>query len=95
MANKSARFDMSEWSAVLDNLAGPGRESLARRMLVSGGVVLRDEAKAQAPVGVAEEQLVRQYGGSLKPGSLQAAIYLAKSDKLTTRTVFTYVVSWN
>lgn len=90
-----ATFDTSEWDALFDRLVGPARESLARRMGVSGGQVLRDEAKAQAPEGIAEEKAVRQFGGSLRPGALKNAIYLVFSDDRSTSTVFTYSISWN
>lgn len=88
-------MDMSQWLTGLDNLGGPIRESLARRMAVSGGIVLRDEAKALAPKGVAEAQAIRQYGGSLNPGALENAMYLALNETMTTDTIFTYTISWN
>lgn len=87
--------DFSEWDKAFDKLAGPVKESLARRMGVSGGQVMRDEAKLQAPVGVAEEQAIRQYGGSIKPGALRDAIYLAYNDKLSNNVSYTYSISWN
>lgn len=93
MAN--LKSDFSEWNAVLDNLAGPARESLARRMAVSGGRIVRDEAKQLAPDGVAEAQAVQRFGGSKNPGALKAAIYTAFADKLSNAESFTYVVSWN
>jgi hypothetical protein len=90
-----ATFDTSQWDAVLAKLAGPAAESLARRMCVSGGVILRDEAKINAPQGVAEEQAIRQYGGSIRPGALKDAIYLAFRDGESSKTLFKYSVTWN
>jgi hypothetical protein len=64
-------------------------------MCVSGGVILRDEAKKNAPQGVAEEQAIRQYGGSIRPGALKDAIYLAYRDAESTHNLFKYSVTWN
>lgn len=75
-----AKFDVSGWTAALDRLIGPARESLARSMAVAGGQVLRDEAKARAPV---------------KSGALRDAIYLAFQDALSTPREIHYGVSWN
>jgi hypothetical protein len=89
-----ATFDSSEWDVIFAQLAGPVGESLARRMAVSGGVVLRDEAKLRAPLGTAEEHSMRPFGGSKRPGALKAAIYLAYSDASKPNEV-TYHISWN
>lgn len=96
MADKT-RFIATEWTAALDALKGPLRESLARRMLVSGGVVLRDEAEIRARVSFAKSEWNYNPSsrGSQAEGTLADAIYLAKNDKLTTGTTFTYSVSWN
>lgn len=91
----SVKADFSEWNAGLDRLAGPGRESLARRMGVAGGVVIRDEAKQLAPVGKVEEQAQKQYGGSITPGSLRDAMYLAFNQRMSNSKEFTYTVTWN
>lgn len=93
MADKA--FDGSEWDALFAQMEGPMKESLARRMGVAGGKLIRDEAKLRAPVGVAEEKAARQFGGSLKPGSLRDAIYLAYSNKRSFANAYTYTVSWN
>lgn len=87
--------DFSGWDAAFAKLLGPTREALARRMGVSGGQVLRDAAKGFAPTGVEEEQAIRQFGGSLNPGALEDAIYLAYNEKLSTSSKFTYSISWN
>lgn len=73
-------LDTSQWTAMLDQLVGPARKSLARSMAVAGGTVLRDEAKRLAPRA---------------SGKLSEAIYLAYRDKESTESVVTYRVSWN
>lgn len=75
-----ASLDFSGWDAGLKALAGPIKESLARRMCVTGGVELRDEAKRWVPV---------------KDGLLKRAIYLSQYDKQTSASQITYTVSWN
>lgn len=84
----SAKVDMSGVLAGLDKLAGPLRVSLARSMAVAGGKVIRDEAKLLAPVGTEE-------GGSIQPGALRDAIYLAFKDAKSTGANVTYSVTWN
>src|SRR5574337_933078 len=83
-----AKTDLSSVQAGLAKLAGPLRESLARSMAVAGGKVLRDEAKLLAPVGTEE-------GGSIHPGALRNAIYLAFKDSGSTGKNIRYSVSWN
>jgi hypothetical protein len=86
-------FDNSEWIRFFDNLKGPVAESLARRMLVSGGVLMRDEAKALAPESDGPYNPTSR--GSHSRGTLKGAIYLAKDDKKTSATNFSYKISWN
>lgn len=81
-------MDTSAWTSVLDKIGGPLRTKLARSMGVAGGTVLRDEAKLRAPVGTAE-------GGSITPGLLQSAIYLAFRDQASNEKVVVYSVTWN
>ncbi len=90
-------FNTLEWDAVLDRLAGPGRESLARRMGVSGGRVLRDEARARASVSYADTQFKYnpESRGSKGEGTLAEAIYVAFNDRLSDGIKFTYSISWN
>lgn len=83
-----AKLDTSGWDQGLAKLLGPLRESLARSMAVAGGKVLRDDAKARAPVGTAE-------GGSITPGLLQSSIYLAYREAQSVNGRFVYSVSWN
>lgn len=89
---KSASLQMEGWKTGLDKLGGPLKESLARRMLVEGGVVLRDEAILRAPLG--EAPYNPESRGSQQPGTLKATIYLARDTKLTTQQSFTYAISW-
>lgn len=85
MAN--SKLDVSGWLAGLEKLKSPQlRESLARSMGVAGGKVLRDEAKRWVPNGAES--------GSITPGLLESAIYLAHSDKSTPAQQI-YKVSWN
>lgn len=63
-------------------------ESLCRRMLVEGGVVLRDAAKANALVAQNKEGVERR-------GKIANAIYLARDTDNETQTYFIYKVSWN
>lgn len=79
-----ANVDFSDAVRGLDLLTDV-RHQLARSMAVAGGKVLRDEAKARAPVGE----------GSKRPGQLRDAIYLAYRDKASTDKAEVYAVSWN
>jgi len=83
-----AQVDMRGVLAGLDLLAGPIANHLARSMAVAGGQVLRDEAKLLVPVGTEE-------GGSIYPGALRDAIYLAYKDSGSTGKNIRYSVSWN
>jgi hypothetical protein len=75
-----AQIDLSGWEHALQQLGGPAKESLARSMAVAGGKVLRDEAKARAPVD---------------SGRLRASIYLAYKTDRSTGDRQIYSVSWN
>jgi hypothetical protein len=83
-----AKFNASGWDAAFAKIKG-SRESLARRMGVSGGVLLRDEAKAIAPI--AEPAMA----GDHPPGTYRDSIYLAFDSDRSTATEFAYKVSWN
>ncbi|MEV8518669.1 HK97 gp10 family phage protein [Dyella marensis] len=83
-----AKFDTSGWERGLQQLLGPARISLARTMAVAGGRVLRDEAKVLAPVGTLEE-------GSIYPGALRDAIYVAYKPARSIDSAQVYSVSWN
>jgi hypothetical protein len=89
MTGKTTKLDDSEWTKALDLLGGEAKESLARRMVVEGGVLVRDEARLIA----ASRKPNRVW--SAPRGLLASAVYLAKNDKLSTEDVFTYSVSWN
>lgn len=74
-------LDAREWDAALARLTDPKlRESLARSMAVAGGKVLRDEAKARAPVD---------------SGKLKSSLYLAHREGESTPERQVYRVSWN
>lgn len=88
--------DISDLLKGLDGLVGL-KESLARRMGVSAGIVVRDEAKENAPIG---DPFQMGYGadwktGSTEPGALKESIYLAYNEKQTTKDRVVYSVSWN
>lgn len=94
MVKLGAKIDLRSAVSGLDQLNGALRESLARRMAVSGGQILRDEAKARVPntfTGAHNDSS----RGSQAPGTLRDAIYLAYNDRRSTQTMFTYSVSWN
>lgn len=82
MAEAGITFDFEEAFKRLDGLAAIAKEHLPRSMLVAAGKVVRDEAKARAPV---------------KDGTLREAIYLAFSENRSYPEAgqFTYSVTWN
>jgi hypothetical protein len=88
-----AKTDLSQWDAVFTGLQGPIKESLARRMLVEGGVLLRDVAKANAPVS--DGPYNPSSRGSHHAGTYQDSLYLAKDTDNTTATNIFYKVTWN
>ena len=90
-----AKVDFSPWDRALDLLTGPMKVSLARSMAVAGGKVLRDEAKARAPVGGDMSVTARLPGESATPGRLRSAIYLAYKPAQSTDNLQVYSVSWN
>jgi hypothetical protein len=87
------KLDMSEWDRVFTALDGPVKESLARRMLVEGGVLLRDKAKELAPRS--DGPYTPSSRGSHASGTLASAIYLAQDTDETTPTKYVYKISWN
>ena len=76
----SMKLDASGWEDGLRALTGPVKESLARRMLVSGGTHMRDHAKMLA---------------AKKSGLLAASIYLVFDAKASTKSNYVYGISWN
>lgn len=88
-------LEFGEVKKALDNLAGPGKESLGRRMSLAATRVIRDEAILRVPVGKEEAKAHAQFGGSWSPGLLKSAIYNAFNQKASTASEFTYSVSWN
>ena len=82
------KLDASEWDKAFSALGGPVKESLARRMLVEGGVLLRDAAKGNARMAANKE-------GVETRGLLAAAIYLVYEKEAETSSSYTYKISWN
>lgn len=76
----SGDVDVSGVLSALQALAGDQMVSLARSMGVAGGQVLRDEAKARAPV---------------ETGKLRDALYLAFKDGKSSEARVIYSVTWN
>jgi len=74
-----SRVDLSGAFLGLDKLAGMAN-SVARSMGVAAGQLVRNEAKARAPVD---------------DGTLRDAIYLAYRDGESTDSVVVYSVTWN
>lgn len=87
------KLDMSAWTQALAALKGPVKESLARRMLVSGGVLLRDKAKAQCVRS--DPPYNPNSRGSHSPGTLANSLYLAYAPERSTDVLFSYKISWN
>lgn len=89
--------DISDLMAGLDGL-DKMKESLARRMGVSAGVIVRDEAKENVITG----DRGPAYQADWKTGSsvnqdhvLADALYLAYNEKLSVGGKVVYSVSWN
>lgn len=89
--------DVSGWIKAFDGMDDK-KESLARRMGVSGGKVIEDAARANVPEGDRGEA----YRADWKTGSsesqqytLRDAIYLAFRDNESGPTQVVYAVSWN
>ena len=91
------KFDMQGWDRTFVALDGPVKESLARRMLVEGGVFLRDKAKAAAPKSDGPYRAYTGHGSrrSQASGTLASSIYLAKDTDASTPTKYVYKISWN
>ena len=89
-------FQTEGWKGAFAALRGPAKESLARRMLVSGAIVLRDEARANALISQAKSEWNYNDAsrGSQVAGNLSENIYYAFDDRGSTSTMFTYKVSW-
>lgn len=83
-----AKLDMTGAVAMLDRLGGPAKESLGRRMGVSGGVLLRDAAKAKALVAQNKQ-------GKARRGVLAGSVYLAYDKILSKPDFVSYKIAWN
>lgn len=96
MGKFQVKADMSSAMAGLQKL-GDLKESLARRMGVSGGVVLRDEAKKNAAERdrYSVTNPLAASRGSTVAGTLANAVYLAFDTDLSSETQVVYKVSWN
>jgi hypothetical protein len=92
MAKLTAKFDLSQVFKGLDKLSAKGY-SLGRRMGVSGIKVMKEEARANAPISSPPYNPISR--GSQAPETLKNAIYGAFSDARSTPTLITYSVSWN
>lgn len=82
-------LDLSGWKAKFQQLGGPGIESVARRMGVAGGRLLRDQAKSIASAA-------KTGGGRTKvPQRVIDSIYVAYDKRGSGSNVYTYNVTWN
>ncbi len=76
------KFDAGAALSGLDKLSGEMKTHLARSMAVAGGKIVRDEAKARAPVYVpgqgrnGKPQRINKKSAQT-PGALRDSIYLA------------------
>lgn len=87
------KLDMSGIMHGLDQLNGPIKESLGRRMLVEAGVELRDEAKRWVPTSVGPYNPNSR--GSHEAGTLRNAMYLAYDKEESNENFIKYNVSWS
>lgn len=97
MGKFQMKADMSSALEGLSKLAGPIKESLARRMAVSGGITLRDEAArnaAQRDIWSITNPLATSRGSTVA-GTLAKAVYLAHDTELSNDKQVVYKVSWN
>lgn len=89
MLKLKASLDTDLLKNAVAKLDGDFKVSLARRMGVTGGRVLRDEAIRRVPVG-------RKENGSRNPGLLKSAMYVAYNKEMSILAhKQIYVVSWN
>lgn len=86
---KGSTVDVSSVIAGFKKL-GEIKESLGRAMGSEMGIAVRDEALVRVPVGTFE-------GGSITPGLLKSAIYVAYDDRQTVLNPdsYRYTISWN
>ena len=82
------KLDASGLDKAFAAMGGPIKESLARRMLVSGGVLLRDAAAGAARLAANKE-------GKDTRGVLAAAMRLVHTPEEENDYTFVYKVSWN
>lgn len=85
-----ASFEHGGWDGLFDMLETTGKESLARRMGVAGGRVIRDAAAVNA----SEIPPKAEYGAPRR-GVLAKAMYVAYDKRNTNRHEYSYNVSWN
>ncbi|HEX8586171.1 MAG TPA: hypothetical protein VF680_17395 [Allosphingosinicella sp.] len=83
-----ATVDAGNLQAAMLALGTKAKESLARRMLVEGGVLLRNAAQVRAAVSRNKENEPAR-------GVVAKAIYLAQNERETKNDIFTYSISWN
>lgn len=88
MADVKLTLDNKEVMHAFDGMLGPMKESLARRMLVSGGVMLRDAAKSNAAMSANKE-------GKEARGLIARAIKLTKTPEDDTPDRFNYRIYWD
>lgn len=84
----TTKIDFSASDKLFNALGGEMMQSLARRMAVTGGVLLRDEAKRRALIADNKQKVERR-------GLWASAMYLAFDTDASSKTLIAYKVSWN
>lgn len=79
----------------LERMKGPAQESLVRRMLVTGGSIIRDEAILRAPTGPRNHAPSSGREGHETWGTIKDSLYLYYDEERSNATNFRYTVSWN
>jgi hypothetical protein len=82
------KLDTSELDVAFAGMGDAFKESLGRRMLVEGGVLLRDAAAGNARMAANKE-------GNETRGLLASAMRLVRTPENEKPTLLAYKVSWN
>ena len=84
----TTKIDFSASDKLFKALSGEMMQSLGRRMSVTGGVLLRDEAKRRALIADDKQKVERR-------GLWASTMYLAFDTDASTKNYIAYKVSWN
>lgn len=86
-------FDFSGIEKALEKLENDVAQKVARSGALAGARVIRDEARERAPVYTPKPG--ERVNKRARPGQLKAAIYVAYSDRRSSKQFKDYSVSWN